>query len=157
MLFNAIWPMTFQIDTSAGYLVNLMARLFARELEAKLIPLGLRIGAFPALLHLWEREGLTQGELVKLLDIEQPTLAATLSRMERDGLIKRTKDDTDGRAQRIWLTEKGRSLEQPTKSAAEKINNLALQSLGEAEASTLIKSIRSVIAGLHQPQSGGTD
>jgi DNA-binding MarR family transcriptional regulator len=149
--------MTFQIDDSAGYLVNLMARLFARELEAKLIPLGLRIGAFPALLHLWEREGLTQGELVKLLDIEQPTLAATLSRMERDGLIKRTKDDTDGRAQRIWLTETGRSLEKPAKSAAEEVNSLALQSLGEAEVSTLITSIRSVIAGLRQPQSGSTD
>ena len=149
--------MTFQIDDSAGYLVNLMARLFARELEAKLVPLGLRIGAFPALLHLWEREGLTQGELVKLLDIEQPTLAATLSRMERDGLIKRTKDDTDGRAQRIWLTETGRSLERPAKSAAEQVNNLALQSLGEEEASILIRSIRSVIAGLRQPQSGSTD
>ena len=148
--------MKFEIDDSAGYLVNLLARLFARELEARLKPLGLRIGAFPALLHLWEREGLTQGELVKLLDIEQPTLAATLSRMERDGLIKRTKDDTDGRAQRIWLTETGRSLEKPAKSAAEEINNLALQSLSATEASALIISIRSVIADLRQSQEGTT-
>lgn len=148
--------MKFEIDDSAGYLVNLLARLFARELEARLKPLGLRIGAFPALLHLWEREGLTQGELVKLLDIEQPTLAATLSRMERDGLIKRTKDDTDGRAQRIWLTETGRSLEKQAKSAAEEINNLALQSLSATEASALIISIRSVIADLRQSQEGTT-
>ena len=148
--------MKFEIDDSAGNLVNLLARLFARELEARLKPLGLRIGAFPALLHLWEREGLTQGELVKLLDIEQPTLAATLSRMERDGLIKRTKDDTDGRAQRIWLTETGRSLEKQAKSAAEEINNLALQSLSATEASALIISIRSVIADLRQSQEGTT-
>lgn len=144
--------MKFIIDDSAGYLVNLLARLFARELEARLLPLGLRIGAFPALLHLWEREGLTQGELVKLLDIEQPTLAATLSRMERDGLIKRTKDDTDGRVQRIWLTEMARSLEKPAQSAAEDINTIALQNLGAAETSTLFNSIRSAIVHLRQTE-----
>ena len=64
--------MDFDRSTSTGYLVNLMARLFARELDERLQGLGLRVGAFPALLLLWESEGRTQREMVDLLDIEQP-------------------------------------------------------------------------------------
>jgi DNA-binding MarR family transcriptional regulator len=85
-------PMTFDRDSSAGYLTNHMARLFAHHLDEKLRPLGLRLGAFPALLHLWETDGLTQKDLVERLGIEQPTMAATLTRMERDGLVTRDKD-----------------------------------------------------------------
>lgn len=140
--------MDFDKSNSTGYQVNLLARLFAQELEERLRPLGLRIGAFPALLHLWDNEGLTQGELVKLLEIEQPTLAATLSRMERDGLIRRTKDDADGRAQRIWLTPHSRQLEKQAKEAAANVNNFALSRLSEAESGLLLTLMKGIIEQL---------
>ncbi len=62
---------------SAGYLVNNMARLLAEMLRKRIAPLGVVPGQFPALLALWEKDGLTQKELLAKLDIEQATLANT--------------------------------------------------------------------------------
>jgi DNA-binding MarR family transcriptional regulator len=140
--------MTFQRDTSPGYLVNLMARLFARQLDAGLKPLGLALGAFPALLHLWEKDGLTQKDLVDLLGIEQPTMAATLSRMERDGLITRSRDADDGRVQRVWLTEKARSLQGPATAEAAAVNERAMAPLPDAEKQAFLAAVTRIIAAL---------
>ncbi|WP_295585234.1 MarR family winged helix-turn-helix transcriptional regulator [uncultured Lamprocystis sp.] len=140
--------MSFSKDDSAGYLVNHLARLFARELQARIKPLGLSIGTFPALLVLWEGDGLTQRELIERLDIEQPTMANTLTRMERDGLIQRRQDPTDGRAQRIWLTEPARALEGVATAAAESVNSQALAGLAADERVIFLGLIRKVIAGL---------
>ena len=90
--------MSFVKNDSAGYLINHMARLFAQELTARIKPLGLTTGTFPALLELWDQDGLTQKQLVTRLGIEQATMANTLNRMERDGLVTRRKDPKDGRA-----------------------------------------------------------
>lgn len=136
----------FERDTSAGYLANHMARVFALALDVELHPLGLRLGAFPTLLLLWEGDGLTQRDLVQALDIEQPTMAATLTRMERDGLIQRSRDETDGRAQRIRLTARGRALEAPAKAAAQRINAIALRGFAEPERTAFLQAMRRVIA-----------
>jgi DNA-binding MarR family transcriptional regulator len=143
--------MDFDRRTSAGYLVNQMARIFARDLDDRLQELGLRVGAFPALLLLWEREGRTQRELVDLLDIEQPTMAATLTRMERDGLISRQKDQSDARVQLIWLTEKGRDLRGPAIAAANRVNQHALSSLDASEIAQFITYMTRVIEAQHTP------
>jgi DNA-binding MarR family transcriptional regulator len=140
--------MSFSKDDSAGYLVNHLARLFARELQARIKPLGLSTGTFPALLVLWEGDGLTQRELIERLDIEQPTMANTLTRMERDGLIQRRQDPADGRAQRIWLTEAARALEGAATAAAEAVNTRALAGLAADERVVFLGLIRKVIAGL---------
>lgn len=136
----------FERETSAGYLANHMARVFALALDVELHPLGLRLGAFPALLLLWEGDGLTQRDLVQALDIEQPTMAATLTRMERDGLIHRSRDEADGRAQRIRLTARGRALEAPAKAAAQRINDIAMRGFAEAEWAAFLQAMRRVIA-----------
>lgn len=142
--------MGFDRDSSAGYLVNHLARLLAWHIEQRLNPLGLRIGAFPALLHLWETDGLTQKDLVGRLGIEQPTMAATLARMERDGLIRRTKSDADGRVQRVWLTEKARAMEGPATTAATHLNHDALRDLSDAETVAFLALLRRVIAPLER-------
>ncbi|GAB5467979.1 MAG: MarR family transcriptional regulator [Rhodospirillales bacterium] len=143
--------MNFDRERSAGYLVNHLARLFARELQSRIKPLGLTTGTFPALLILWEREGLTQRELVAALDIEQATLANTLARMERDGLIVRKPDAADGRAQRIWLTETARALEAPALAAANTVNAEALAGLAEDDRRRLIGLMQRIIAQM-QPR-----
>ena len=54
--------------TSAGYLVNNLARLLVELLRNRIAPLGIVPGQFPALLALWEKDGLTQKELLATLD-----------------------------------------------------------------------------------------
>ena len=119
--------------TSAGYLVNYMARLFAEGLRKRIAPLGIVPGQFPALLALWERDGLTQKELLAQVAIEQATLANTLARMERDGLIVRKEHPADARARTIHLTEKAQSIRDDAYKAAAETNEEALAGLSNVE------------------------
>lgn len=139
--------MEFVKEDSAGYLVNHMARIFAQGLSSRIKPLGLSTGTFPALLELWDQDGLTQKDLVKRLDIEQATMANTLNRMARDGLVIRKKDPNDGRAQRIWLTDHARGLQEPAVAAAMAVNDAALAGLDPQERRLLMSLMRRVIAG----------
>jgi len=142
--------MSFKKESSAGYLANHMARLFAAGLQRRIKPLGLAPAQFAALLALWDREGRTQKELVQLLDIEQATLANTLARMERDGLIHRRASEEDGRVQEIFLTERSRSLEAPAKEAALATNADALAGFSSAEKDQFLDFMRRAVTGLQK-------
>ncbi len=145
--------MSFEKNASAGYLANHMARLFAAGLHRRIKPLGLAPGQFAALLALWEKEGRTQKELVQLLDIEQATLANTLARMERDGLIHRQASEEDGRVQEIFLTDRARLLEAPAKDAALATNAEALEGFSDAERDQFLAFMRRAVAGLQKNQA----
>lgn len=56
-----------------------MARLFTWSFSARIKPLGLTTGTCPALLELWTKGVLTQKGLVTRPDIEQATMAKTLT------------------------------------------------------------------------------
>ena len=140
--------MDFKKAESAGYLANHMARLFANALHERIRPLGLAPAQFMTLLELWEEDGLTQKDLVRRLDIEQATMANTLKRMERDGLIVRQENPTDRRAQLIRLTDKARSLQDDATAAANEVNGTALSGLSEDERRAFIKTMARVIGAL---------
>ncbi len=131
--------------SSAGYLVNNLARLLVEVLRKRIAPLGIVPGQFPTLLALWEREGLTQKELLGMLDIEQATLANTLTRMERDGLIVRKEHPADARARVIHLTERGRSIRDSAYQAALEINEDVLADLNDDEVQAFLGYMRRVI------------
>jgi DNA-binding MarR family transcriptional regulator len=133
---------------SAGYLVNHMARLFATALADALQPLGLAPAQFMTLLELWQEEGLTQRDLVQRLDVEQATMASTLNRMERDGLITRRPHPQDGRAQCVHLTEHARSLRDPALAAARALNAHALGGLSAEERQQFLCTAQRVIGAL---------
>ncbi len=137
--------MTLKPNTSPGYLVNHLARLFAGALQARIKPMGLSTGVFPVMLHLWQKDGLTQRDLVDLVGVEQATMANTLARMERDDLILRRPDPEDGRSQRIWLTEHGSGLREAATSAAKEENAAVLASLSDADRAQLIQLLRKAI------------
>jgi DNA-binding MarR family transcriptional regulator len=138
--------MDFDKMNSAGYLVNHMARLFAKGLQDRIAPIGIVIGQFPILLELWARDGITQKQLVAKLDIEQATIANTLNRMERDKMIHRTAHPNDARAQQIWLTGKAKAMRQPALNAALDQNTLALSGLNKDEKIQFMKYMTVVIA-----------
>jgi DNA-binding MarR family transcriptional regulator len=142
--------MAFDKTRSAGFLANHMARLFAKGLQQNIKPLGLAPAQFMTLLALWEKDGLTQRELVERLDVEQATMANTLTRMERDGLIARRAHPEDGRSQSIHLTPKAVALRDPATSAARAVNGVALGDLSEEERLVFLDLTRRVIDALKE-------
>ena len=144
--------MEFDRMTSAGYLVNNLARLLVELLRNRIAPLGIVPGQFPALLALWEKDGLTQKELLATLDIEQATLANTLTRMERDGLLTRKEHPADARARTIHLTEKGRSIRDAAHQAALQINQDVLADLSKEETQAFLSYMQRVIGTIKATQ-----
>ena len=140
--------MGFDRETSVGYVANHLARLLEKNLAQAIRPLGLTPGQFPVLLALWERDGLTQKALVGLTDVEQATMANTLARMERDGLIRREADPQDNRSRLVFLTERARTLETEATTLADAINARACEGLSAAEREQMLDAMRRLIANL---------
>lgn len=140
--------MAFDKMNSAGFLANLMARLFARGLQQRIKPLGLAPAQFMTLLELWREDGITQKELVARLDVEQATMANTINRMERDGLIIKKSHPDDGRAQTLHLTPKAKAIEHDAVTAAKGVNQIAFKNMSAEEQKQFMELMRKVIGNL---------
>jgi len=140
--------MKFAVLSTPGHLISLAARGFARLSEARLKPLGFGVGHLPVLIALQEEQADTQRDLARFAKIEQPSMAQMLVRMERDGLIQRTPDATDGRSSRIALTGVAQTRLPAACEALLKGNREALSGFTDEEASQLVALLTRVIANL---------
>jgi DNA-binding MarR family transcriptional regulator len=140
----------FSKTQSAGYLANHMARLFATGLQRRIQLLGLATAQFMVLLELWAQDGLTQRDLVQRVDVEQATMANTLRRMERDGLIERRPCEGDKRARIVCLTDRARGLQGAAILAAQAQNRAALAGLTVQEQDQLVDLMTQVIATMQR-------
>lgn len=137
--------MGFDRSHSATYLAGQLAKGFSRSLQQRSSSLGFSPGQFPVLVELWNVDGLTQKQLLDRLEVEQATLANTLSRMERDGLIQRTPHPGDKRAQIIRLTEAGRALESQALDAAAEADTALFDGFRAFERELMIEYMRKII------------
>jgi DNA-binding MarR family transcriptional regulator len=133
---------------SLGFEVGLMSRAFERELRAALHQFRVLPGQLPVLLALYDRDGRTQAELARTVGIEQPTMAATLGRMERAGLVERSPDEEDARRARVGLTKRARELQRPLIDAARAVNRRAVRGLSADDRSVLYRVVERVSANL---------
>ena len=92
----------------------------------------------------WE----SQRELATDLRIEGATLTRHLDRMERDGLIARTRDTADRRQIRVELTKDGRALHRSLRTTAQTVGARACEGLSEQEKTTLRRLLDRVRANV---------
>ena len=71
---------------------------------------GLYEGQPLTLIHLKKKGECTQKDLAEFLNVSNATIAVSLKRLEKSGLIKKTPDKKDLRYNNISLTEKGREI-----------------------------------------------
>lgn len=135
-------------ETSAGYMTNWAARLFARELERQLAPSGIAPAYMPVLFALADGSRLTQKELARRAAVEQPTMAATLNRMERDAMIDRRPDPADKRSALVALTPLALGKVATVEQVVSAINALALEQLTPDERRQYLSLLGRVIAVL---------
>lgn len=88
-------------------------RLLHRYTEVnfgRLKDLGVHPGQLPFLNIIRHQEGISQRELAERLHVKPPTVAVTVKRLEKAGVIFRKPDPEDMRISRIYLTGKGREI-----------------------------------------------
>ncbi len=141
----------FESSGSAGHLVSRAQRLFAKEADRRLKPLGLSSGHIPVILALAAEPVLSQKALVQRAAIEQPTMAATLVRMERDGLVQRRGDRTDARTSLFRLTPLAKAKVPQLLRQLDEGNAVALAGVNAEEKKQLLSLLTRIIHNL-----GGT-
>ncbi|MGN6481421.1 MarR family winged helix-turn-helix transcriptional regulator [Luteibacter sp.] len=136
--------------STPGHLVSLAARGFARLSEARLKPLGFGVGHVPILVALQHGKASTQRDLARFAKVEQPPMAQMLGRMERDGLIERTPDPSDGRSSLVTLTKVAKQRLPKATATLFQGNREALDGFSDSEAAQFIDMLKRVIANLDQ-------
>ena len=135
-------------DRSFGYHTNLAARLFVREMSRRLESIDLAIGHMPVFAALSDGSAMTQKELAAVAVVEQPTMAATLARMERDGLVARQPNPKDMRSALISLTPLALRKTEEVRRAVADVNGTATASLTKAERAEYLRLLGKITAAL---------
>lgn len=141
-------PENWQPRTMPSILIPHAAKAIARRADAKLRDIGISTSQFPVLVALKDGARLTQKELALLANVEQPSMAQLLTRMERDGLIRREADPNDGRSSLISLTDTATNLFSPVRAILSQGNEEALAGFNDSEIEQLVALLHRVIGNV---------
>ena len=141
-------------EQSFGEALNRTARLLRRLADQRLAPFGLSSGYLPVLTALIRGDALSQKALTEHAGIEQPTMAATLARMERDGAIERRPDPGDKRSVLFTLSAQTRAHAVEIDATIRSLNSDALDGVSRSDQERL-RDMLAAVAGsvekkLHQ-------
>lgn len=99
--------MCFRLYTAARLVTNAYTPWFKQ--------LGITYPQYLVLMILWENDNRVIGEITELLGLETNTVTPLLQRMEKQGLVIRSKGLVDSRQRIISLTREGKKLEEQAK------------------------------------------
>ncbi len=139
---------------SLCYKLNYLARLLMSQVNDEIKPHGVTQGQLPVLCCLYEDEGQTQAELCKNIQVEQPTMANTLRRMERNGLIYRVASDRDKRESKVFITEQTRNALGTLQVKRDKVIAGMTRYMSAEELETFHRLLDAAVQALENPESG---
>lgn len=99
---------------------------------------------FQALQYLITEENITIGELSNKMYLACSTITDLVDRMEKNGLVKRVRDNKDRRVVRIIVLEKGHEIINEVLHARRQYLGNVLQDLSNEEKDNILKSIEMV-------------
>lgn len=95
---------------SIAFLISDVSRLMRRRFDERARAIGVTRTQWRVLKFLQRGEGINQGGLAEMLEVEPITACRMIDRLEEAGLVERRRDPSDRRAWQIFLTERARPL-----------------------------------------------
>lgn len=135
--------------------VNDASYLFGQYVCAGLEKIGMRSSYRHVMRPLMENESLTQLELVKITNLKAPTISITLRNMERDGIVRREKNDADRRETHVYITDKGREMHAKVLEVLENAEKVMLDGLTPKEQKAA-KTVLDKMSNNLRAELGGT-
>lgn len=120
-------------DDSLQKMFVRLTHLYYRQAFLTMKETELHPKQFPLICLVEEREGISQREISDVLKISAPTVAVSVKRLEKTGMLERRNDEKDQRVMRIYLTEKGRRLTNTVKRYFEENEKALFQGFSESE------------------------
>ena len=143
------------LSTNIVYLCGEFSHIFHQMLtrEFKANGITVTVEQFSVLAMLFYQEGLSQQEISDVLGRDKTTVARVISIMERDNMITRIMNKNDNRGKLIYLTRKGRSIQQKAVGVSGKLYLRALGILRESELKIAMKIIGAMTTNLSQVET----
>jgi len=133
------------------YLLKLNNKIFRYTqiyLDKVLKEYELSSGSYPYLMILKDKDGINQNRISEELGYDKAMTTRTLAKLIDIGYLDRIKDDDDFRANKIYLTEKGKNV---TVKVLEKIHELVrliTLDLNEEEKVNTIDSLNKILCNI---------
>ena len=105
--------------------------------------LGLTYTQYVTMLVLWEEQSCKVGDLCERLFLDNGTVTPLLKKLEKDGLLTRTKNKDDERVVEVALTKKGIALQEKAKDIPAKVGGC--MPLNEKEAISLYTTLKKIL------------
>jgi MarR family transcriptional regulator for hemolysin len=106
------------------------------------------------LFRLRQQEGLSQVDLAEVLELQPISLVRLLDRLVEHGLLERRHDPKDRRANRLFLTARGRELVDDLDSLRDSIASDVLRDIPASAIETSLQTLRDIkerIKGFAEP------
>ena len=101
----------FKLDNQLCFRLYTASRLLSQAYHPLLSEHGLTYPQYLVLLVLWEKDAQPVNDIAKRLFLETNTVTPLLKRMEKEGIVTRTKGRQDARQMIVSLTRKGKDLQ----------------------------------------------
>jgi DNA-binding MarR family transcriptional regulator len=98
------------MSDNLGQIMSDISRLMRRAFDERARGIGVTRPQWQVLTMLARHEGINQGGLADLLDVEPITLCRMVDRLQDAGMVERRADPSDRRAWRLFLTERANGL-----------------------------------------------
>jgi DNA-binding MarR family transcriptional regulator len=95
-------------------------------------------------MELARKDGRTQLDLVHATHLKAPTISVALQKLEKEGYVSRRPDEYDLRATRVFLTEKGRELDNKIRKRIHEEETEAMKNLTDSECETLMRLLTKI-------------
>jgi DNA-binding MarR family transcriptional regulator len=132
-----------------GFLLAKASQRWNELLTAEFVAAGfpeVRAAYGSLLVPLFEEDGLRQGELARRARLSKQTLTTMARALERDGLIERRADPSDGRATLIYLTPRAHELRPAAERILGRLDDQVAAVTGPRARAVLVRSLRAVMA-----------
>lgn len=97
-----------------------------------------------------EEGGLSQRKIAERLNITPPSVAVSIKRMEKSGMVERRPDEKDQRITRIYLTEKGVQVNRKMKELLKKNEEELFRGFEESEICLLRRFFQHMIKNVRE-------
>ncbi|WP_448207228.1 MarR family winged helix-turn-helix transcriptional regulator [Azospirillum sp. sgz302134] len=140
--------MSLPNQPTLGFLLHDTARLLRKRFEQRARHLGLTRSQWQVLAYLATCEGIHQGGLAELLDIEPITLVRLVDKLEAIGLIERRSHPTDRRIRLLYLTEAAHPLIDSMRELGDATRAEALEGVSQADREALFRALTTMKSNL---------
>lgn len=142
------------MEENAAALMADVSRLMRRTFDARARTIGVTRPQWQVLTVLRRNEGINQGGLADILEVEPITVCRMVDRLQEADLVERRPDPTDRRSWRLFLTEKAHGLLQTLRPLAEAMLEEALDGVSEADRKVLRATLERIRQNLAQRSAG---